>query len=145
MTPDTHEQQALPIREALTLSQEDFNRFARLSGDHNPIHVDPAFSARTSFGATVSHGMLLFTALRGLVARHYPGWRMTHQDLKFPAPAYADEALTLELHTTAGAASNTASLLTRIVKADGRVCLEGQCRLARTAHASADATEGTQP
>ena len=50
----------------LSFSQADFHRFARLSGDHNPIHVDPDYAAGTRFGATVSHGMLLFSAVRGL-------------------------------------------------------------------------------
>ena len=40
-------------------TQEDFDRFARLSGDDNPIHVDSEFSARHKFGRTVAHGMLL--------------------------------------------------------------------------------------
>lgn len=117
------------IREPLTLTQADFDRFARLSGDHNPIHVDPVFAAETRFGATVSHGMLLFSALRGLIERHYPGTRMTHQDLKFPAPAYADEALTLEISSDPHADGDAIALITRVLKRDGQVCLEGRCRL----------------
>ena len=38
-------------------SQADFDRFARLSGDDNPIHVDPRFAARTRFGRTVAHAL----------------------------------------------------------------------------------------
>lgn len=125
------------IREPLTLTQADFDRFARLSGDHNPIHVDPAFAADTRFGATVSHGMLLFTAVRGLIERHYPGTRMTHQDLKFPAPAYADEPLTLELIREAPAGDDAIALLTRVLKGDGQACLEGRCRLTVTSEESA--------
>jgi len=34
----------------------DFDRFARLTGDDNPIHCDPVFAATTHFGATVAHG-----------------------------------------------------------------------------------------
>ena len=34
-------------------TQEDFNCFADINGDNNPIHVDPQFSARTRFGRTV--------------------------------------------------------------------------------------------
>src|SRR5688500_2787 len=48
-----------------SLSQAEFDLFARISGDNNPIHVDPEFSARTRFGRTVSHGMLLYTVLWG--------------------------------------------------------------------------------
>lgn len=129
MTPATEHRSGSPIRETQTLQQADFNRFARLSGDHNPIHVDPAFSARTRFGATVSHGMLLFTLLRGLIARHYPDTRMTYQALKFPAPAYAGEQLTLEVLPQAPTAPRATRLLTRIRKADGRLCLEGTCHL----------------
>ena len=79
-----------------TLTQGDFDAFAALSGDDNPIHVDPEFSARTSFGRTVSHGMLLYTILRGLAEKLAPGARQVSQELMFPAPAYADEALRFE-------------------------------------------------
>ncbi|MEL7029266.1 MAG: MaoC/PaaZ C-terminal domain-containing protein, partial [Pseudomonadota bacterium] len=76
-----------------TLTQDDFNAFAQLSGDDNPIHVDPEFSARTSFGRTVSHGMLLYTILRGLAGRLAPGTLQVSQDLMFPAPTFADEPI----------------------------------------------------
>jgi len=79
------------------LTQDDFNAFAKLSGDDNPIHVDPVFSARTSFGRTVSHGMLLYSILRGLVEKLAPGAQQLSQDLMFPAPAYADEPLRFEV------------------------------------------------
>ena len=76
-----------------TLTQEDFDAFARLSGDDNPIHVDPDFSARTRFGRTVSHGMLLLTVLRGLLEEIVPGARQVAQKLMFPAPTFADEPM----------------------------------------------------
>ncbi len=46
-----------------TLSQEKIDRYARASGDFNPIHVDPTFAARTPFGGTIAHGMLLLAYL----------------------------------------------------------------------------------
>ncbi len=76
-----------------SLSQADFDLFARISGDNNPIHVDPAFSARTTFGRTVSHGMLLYTIFWGLLRRAHPKARQATQNLMFPNPAYADEPL----------------------------------------------------
>lgn len=43
---------------------EDQIAFARLSGDHNPMHMDPVFSRRTQAGAPVVHGV--HSALIGL-------------------------------------------------------------------------------
>jgi acyl dehydratase len=76
-----------------TLTQADFNAFAALSGDDNPIHVDPDFSARTRFGRTVAHGVLLYSILRGVAEKLIPNARQTRQLTKFAAPTYADEEM----------------------------------------------------
>ena len=80
-----------------TFTQDDFNRFAALSGDANPIHVDADFAARTRFGRTVAHGVLLETVLRGLADRFAPGARVGEQALRFCAPTFADEAMRFEV------------------------------------------------
>ena len=74
-------------------TQADFDAFAELSGDDNPIHVDEAFSSETRFGRTVSHGMLLGTILRGMLDRLVPGARQVEQKLMFPSPTYAGDAM----------------------------------------------------
>ena len=76
-----------------TLTQGDFDQFAKLSGDHNPIHVDPEFAAKSRFGRTVSHGLLLNSILRGLLDQLVPGGRQVSQKLRFPAPTYAGEPM----------------------------------------------------
>jgi acyl dehydratase len=75
------------------LSQADFDLFARLSGDDNPIHVDPEFSAHTRFGRTVAHGMLLYAVICGVLAEAFPGAVQVSQDLVFPRPTFADDDL----------------------------------------------------
>jgi acyl dehydratase len=75
------------------LTQADFDAFAELSGDDNPIHVDEEFCARTRFGRTVSHGMLLATILRGMLDQLVPGGRQVQQKLMFPSPTYAGDAM----------------------------------------------------
>lgn len=109
-----------------TLSQAEFDLFAAVSGDNNPIHVDPDFSARTRFGRTVSHGMLLYTVLWGMVQKRYPGARQTEQTLMFPNPAYAGEALRFELTETGGEAGQRV-LATKVSRlADNAVVLDGE-------------------
>ncbi|SFR68425.1 MaoC like domain-containing protein [Marinobacter daqiaonensis] len=119
---------SIPCEQAFILSQEDFDRFARLSGDHNPIHVDPEFSARTSFGRTVSHGMLLFSVVRSLLAQSWPRSVLKSQSLMFPAPAYAGDTLELVIEET-GREGRTLTLTTTITRPDGETCLAGQCEL----------------
>jgi 3-hydroxybutyryl-CoA dehydratase len=113
------------------LNQAEFDRFALISGDSNPIHVDPAFSARTRFGRTVSHGMLLYTVLWGLVQQHYPGAKQATQDLMFPNPAFSDEPLRFEI-TELSSDGQQFVLATRVSRiADGAVVLDGRTTILR--------------
>jgi acyl dehydratase len=111
-----------------TPTQADFDLFASLSGDDNPIHVDPEFSARTRFGRTVAHGMLLHARLWGMIREAYPGRAHLVQNLMFPAPSYADEALRIDVAQRDGAPDVLEITITRI--ADGTVTLTGECKLA---------------
>ncbi|WP_420413554.1 MaoC/PaaZ C-terminal domain-containing protein [Roseibium sp.] len=110
-----------------TPTQADFDAFAKLSGDDNPIHVDPEFSARTRFGRTVSHGMLLYTRVFGHLQELYPGQVHAMQNLMFPNPSYADEELTLTFTQNADQPDQT---LIEVARAeDGAVTLSGNCTL----------------
>lgn len=119
------EQKTIVLERALT--QDDFNAFAALSGDDNPIHVDPDFSARTSFGRTVSHGMLLYTVLRGLADGFAPGARQLSQTLKFPAPAFADEPIRFEARIINDAAAQRTVAMRATRRHDGACVCEGEC------------------
>ena len=113
-----------------TFKQEDFNRFAQLSGDDNPIHTDPEFSARTRFGHTVAHGLLLCSVLRGLVDRLLPGGRMLEQSVMFPAPTFADEPVHFSAELRHVESSEVElSLEVRRVNDDEITC-QGHCRVA---------------
>jgi acyl dehydratase len=109
--------------------QADFDRFARLSGDDNPIHVDAAFAARTRFGRTVAHGMLLYSAVSAVLGSRLPGPGMlpVEQDLMFPSPTYAGERVTIRvLVTGVEADGTTVELSTSITRPNGAVGLQGR-------------------
>jgi acyl dehydratase len=48
------------------ITQDDIDRYADLSGDDNPIHVDAEAAARSPYGGTIAHGMLTLS----MVVRH---------------------------------------------------------------------------
>lgn len=107
--------------------QTDFDAFAKLSGDDNPIHVDPEFSARTRFGRTVSHGMLLYSRVFAHLQALYPGRDHQLQTLMFPNPSYADEELVFVFSERPD--DNGEVLIEVKRSADGAVTLSGSCRL----------------
>jgi len=50
-----------------TVRQEDIDLFAKLTGDEQWIHTDPARAAEGPFGATVQHGFLTLGLATGLL------------------------------------------------------------------------------
>lgn len=95
-----------------TLSQQDFDRFAALSGDSNPIHVNPAYAARARFGATVAHGMLLYAIFDGIACEALPGTIAVSQTLTFPAPTFADRPLLFSVRIDAASADEVRVTMT---------------------------------
>ena len=42
----------------ITITQERIGRYAEITEDWNPLHVDEAFARTTAFGGVIAHGML---------------------------------------------------------------------------------------
>ena len=83
-----------------TLHQAEFDAFAKLSGDNNPIHLDSTFAAQTRFGRTIAHGVFLQSILQGLCDQLRPGARHITQSLSFTGPTYADEEMRFSAQVT---------------------------------------------
>lgn len=114
------------VSEVHVPAQADFDRFARVSGDDNPIHVDQDFAARTRFGRTVAHGMFLSSILWSMIHRHLPdAGRQLSQNLTFPNPAFADEALRFTVNVEKIAAREIALAFSVTRTADGAIACQG--------------------
>jgi acyl dehydratase len=49
-----------------TVTAEEIEQFARLTGDLTSLHLDEAAAARTPFGRRIAHGALIFSLSVGL-------------------------------------------------------------------------------
>jgi len=107
-------------------SQAEFDAFAAVSGDDNPIHVSPEFSARTRFGRTVSHGMLIYARLWAMLQRLHPGALQVSQSLMFPAPCFAGEDVRLSVSRISEGRYGVSAV--RV--ADGQAVLTGETEVA---------------
>jgi 3-hydroxybutyryl-CoA dehydratase len=91
-------------------------RFADLSGDRNPVHLDDAFAATTPFRGRVAHGMLTAAFFSALLAGELPGPGTVYlgQRLRFTAPVRPGDDVRCEVEVTAwDAARRRATLSTR--------------------------------
>lgn len=108
-----------------TLTQDAFNRFATLSGDDNPIHVDAEFSARTRFGKPVAHGMYLYSLICGVIIKQFPGATQVSQELMFPAPSLVGETVEVRARVLE-MQDDTIRFETTVAKVNGELGVQGE-------------------
>jgi acyl dehydratase len=80
-----------------TVTQDDIDAFARLSGDHQWIHVDRERAARESpWGTTIAHGTLTLALIDGFRDELVPvtdgarlGVNLGYERVRFPSPVPA--------------------------------------------------------
>jgi acyl dehydratase len=60
-------------RRTRTVTTEDIDRFAAMTGDRNPIHFDAELAAATRFGGIVVQGGVTSGLLNAVVAEDVPG------------------------------------------------------------------------
>ena len=56
-----------------TITADDVEAFAGISGDRNPLHFDADFAASTKAGGLIVHGGLTTALFNALVAEVLPG------------------------------------------------------------------------
>jgi len=78
------------------LTQEKISRYAGASGDHNPLHTDAEFAARTQFGGVIAHGMLILAYLSEMMTAAFGQAWLSGGTLKirFRAPARPGDTVT---------------------------------------------------
>jgi acyl dehydratase len=110
-------------------SQDEVNRFAEVTGDKNPVHLDAAYAAKTMFKRPIMHGMLSASLFSKVFGTLFPGEGTIYlkQSLSFMKPMYVDtdyEAVFTVKEVTRE--KNRAIVETLIKdKATGNVCTSG--------------------
>ena len=85
-----------------TVTEADIVKFAEISGDTNPVHLDAAYAATTMFKQRIAHGMLsagFISAVFGTIMPG-PGAIYVAQNLKFKAPVKIGDSVTARVEVT---------------------------------------------
>ena len=80
------------FRHVFSYTQADVDTYARVSGDMNPLHIDPVAGKNSMFGRNIIHGYLggsVFTKIFGTLL-HADGNVYMKQVLQFMRPMFVD-------------------------------------------------------
>jgi 3-hydroxybutyryl-CoA dehydratase len=115
-----------------SVSETDIQTFAQLTGDFNPLHLDPVFANNTRFKGRVAHGMLsvgLISAVLGTILPG-PGAIYISQSVKFLQPVRIGDILTAEVEVLSWDPSKkTVHMQTSCYNQDGNEVVTGEARL----------------
>jgi len=86
------------VTNARTVTEADVVNFAGLSWDHNPLHTDEVYSAKTGFGKRIAHGLLGVVIHSGLAYQLTEGTLLAFLDLtwQFKLPIYIGDTIHVE-------------------------------------------------
>ncbi len=116
-------------------SQEDVNRFAEVTGDNNPVHINPEFAAKSQFRKPIMHGMLGAALFSKVFGTMFPGEGTIYlkQNLNFLKPMYVEveyEAIFTVKEVLVD--KNRAVIETIIRNPEGFVCTSGEATILNT-------------
>lgn len=99
------------------VTDELIRKFAEVSGDYNPIHLDEEFAKTTRFGRRIAHGMLSGAFISAVLGYEFKERKIVYlsQTMKFTAPAFLGDTIT------------ATATVTNIREGKGIVTLETNC------------------
>ncbi len=84
------------------VTDELIRKFADVSGDHNPIHLDEEVAKSTRFGRRIAHGMLSGAFISAVLGYELSERRIVYlaQTLRFRLPVFIGDTVTTSATVT---------------------------------------------
>lgn len=87
---------------SVKVTDDMVRKFADLSGDYNPIHLDDEYAKTTRFKRRIAHGMICGALISRVLAEKLgSGGIYLAQHIKFVHPVYIDDTVTIILKVLA--------------------------------------------
>ena len=84
------------------ITDSDIEMFAKVSTDHNPVHIDEEYAQNTMFKGRIAHGMLSAGLISAVIGEQLPGHGTIYmaQNLKFLAPVRPGDTVHAQVTVT---------------------------------------------
>jgi 3-hydroxybutyryl-CoA dehydratase len=116
---------------AKSVSATDIQGFAEITGDRNPVHLDPQYAAKTIFKGTIAHGMLTASYISAVFGTELPGPGAIYisQTLNFRGPVRAGDRVVAKVRVMELYPAKHRARFICTCSVDGKVVLEGEAVL----------------
>lgn len=83
----------------LTVTTDVIGRYATITNDFNPIHVDPVFAAQSSMGGIIAHGTMSLALIWQVLRAEFGATRCgaANVDIRFTKPVRINDVLTAKV------------------------------------------------
>lgn len=114
-----------------TLTKEDIEVFAILSGDVNPAHLDEAYARETPFHHVIAHGMWGGTLISTVLGTRLPGPGTIYvsQQLNFLRPVGLGDVITVSVSVTHKGEKNRLRLACVCTNQEGKAVITGEAEV----------------
>ena len=114
-----------------TITEELLDKFAEISGDYNPLHMDKNFAENTKFKRRICHGMLLASFFSKLVGMHLPGKNSLYfsQSLNFISPCFLGDEIIVKGEIMAKSNSTRIVTVKTLIERHDQILVRGEAKV----------------
>ena len=118
-------------KESFLIDEQMVQKFAEMSGDFNPVHMDENYAKGTRFGKRIAHGMISGALISRCLATHLgTGGIYLGQTIKFVHPVFIGDTVTVEIHVLKVREERGIGIVdTTVTNQKGEVCVKGEATI----------------
>jgi 3-hydroxybutyryl-CoA dehydratase len=112
-----------------TITAKEVYGFAEISGDCNPVHINPEYAEKSMFKKQIAHGILSGSLISTVLGTKLPGENTIYmkQDFQFKAPVFFGDTLTAKAEVTEKKDDkHIIKLRTYVMNQDGKIVVDGE-------------------
>ncbi len=118
--------------EKVRYTQANVDTFAQISGDNNPIHVNPEYASKSIFGRCIVHGFFAGAVFSKVFGTQWPGEGTIYlyQEMKFMSPVFVEQDYNAVFEVVElDEVKHRGTIKCTLQDADGKVAIAGTAKL----------------
>ncbi len=115
----------------VTVTRDMVMKFAEVTGDFNPIHVDEEYAKNTKFGRCIAHGILIAGFFSRALVDTWGVGIYLGQEMKFTNPVYIGDTVLITVTLTGMRPEKRIGTVETIAKrkSNNDLCVKGQAMI----------------